>query len=81
MPAKLKEAKKPKEHRKTSEITQDYANQISKAGQLQYQIHVLTQDLGLVNDVLRDLNLEFAASQEAEKLAAQSEPKKEEPNA
>lgn len=56
------EQKKP---RSLSEIQSDYQNLCLKAGHVQYQIFALQKDLDLINDSLRDLNLE-AASVKAE---------------
>lgn len=60
----------PKKHRAISEIEQDYANLCAKAGSIQYQIHVAERDLGLLNEQLKDLNLEAAATKTAEKEAS-----------
>jgi hypothetical protein len=42
------------------DITKEYAEGCTKAGHLQYQIHVLSKDLEVLNGVLRDLNFEAA---------------------
>jgi hypothetical protein len=49
--------------RTQQEITVDYQKHVMKAGSIQYQIHALQKDLDLVNDQLRDLNVEYLARQ------------------
>lgn len=53
--------------RTLDEVKQEYANTCVQAGNLQYQIHALSKDLALVNDTMRELNLEAAKLQAAEK--------------
>lgn len=60
-----------KSHRPVSEIQQEFVNLASRAGQLQYQIATFQSDLAELNKVLRDLNLEGAASKAAEEKLAQ----------
>lgn len=55
-----------KKHRELAEIQQEYTNVCAKAGNLQYQIKALADDLVLINSTLRDLNLEAAASNAAQ---------------
>lgn len=62
----MPESKTP---RPFAEIQQQFNQLCFQAGQLQYQIFCLTKDLGLLNDNLRDINVEAAASQAAEKAA------------
>lgn len=72
----LKEVLNKKEPRKMPEIQAEYGNLVQKAGQIQYQVHVLNKDLEMLNSALRDLNMEAAASQEAEKASKPSESEK-----
>ncbi len=67
-----------KESRTVEEIQKDYTGLCLKAGHLQYQISVLTEDLKVVNSTLKDLNFEAAAVKAAE---VPKEPKKEDDNA
>lgn len=53
-------------HRSVDEIRQEYSNLCSKAGHLQYSIKCLKDDLELVNEQLKELNLEAAAAANAE---------------
>lgn len=50
------EAKK----RTVDDVKQEYSSLCAKAGHLQYQIHVHTKGLELVNTELRELNFEAA---------------------
>lgn len=59
-------------HRPISEISQQFVNLASRAGQLQYQIVEIQKDLDQVNAGLRDLNLEAAAVKAAEAAAGGS---------
>lgn len=54
------------------EIQTEYQNLCLKAGHLQYQVYTFGKDLDMVNQELRDLNLEAAAikAQEAKAEAA-----------
>ncbi len=52
--------------RTVTEIHQDYSNLCVKAGHLQYSLYALQIDLDLVNEQLKDLNVEGAAAQKAE---------------
>lgn len=62
----MSEAKK----RSIEEIQQAYQQACVRAGHLQYQVFALSQELEVVNQSLRDLNLEAAAVQaEASKSA------------
>ncbi len=62
--------------RTVTEIHQDYSNLCVKAGHLQYSLYALQIDLDLVNEQLKDLNLEGAAAQKAEaELKAAAEAK------
>lgn len=49
--------------RTVPEIQQEYTSECTRAGHLQYQIVTLSKDLDMLNDHLRDLNLEAAAAQ------------------
>lgn len=55
--------------RTVSEIQQSYTDLCVKAGHLNYSIFALKIDLALVNEQLKDLNLEGAAAQKAEQDA------------
>lgn len=59
--------------RSIQEIQQQYQNLCARAGHLQYTIKCTAEDLHMVNEQLKELNLEATA--------AQSEPKTEEPKA
>ena len=50
-----------KKSRKLSDIQAEYQGNCTKAGHLQYQIKTLSDDLAMVNGVLRELNLEASA--------------------
>lgn len=56
--------------RSLEEIKQEYMRMLARAGDLQYQIVIFSKDLELVNNSLRDLNLEAVKASEAEKQAA-----------
>lgn len=58
--------------RSFSEIQTEYQGLCTKAGHLNYQLFTLNKDLAMVNDTLRDLNLEAAAAKEAETKAAEA---------
>lgn len=51
---------KPVEMRSLDEIRQEYAELRAKAGELQYQVHIASEDLKFVNSKLRDVNNEAA---------------------
>lgn len=57
------------ERRSTEQLSAEYGKLCQQAGHLNYQIHAISKDLELVNEQLRELNLEAAANQQA----AQSE--------
>lgn len=59
----------PKKQRTIQEIQEQYQGLCLRAGHLQYQIHAHEIDLRLVNDQLRDLNLEAASVKAAEEEA------------
>lgn len=66
---------KPK--RSMEEIQRDYAILCQKAGHTQYQIDALSKELKILNEAIRDLNLEAAAlpqSQPASEPAPVSQP-------
>lgn len=48
------------------EIQQDYQGLALKAGHTQYQIFTLERDLELMNQTMRDLNIEASKVQQAE---------------
>lgn len=52
-------------NRPVSEIQTEYQGLCTKVGHIQYQIFVLSKDLALLNETLRDLNVEAARSQAA----------------
>lgn len=61
------EAKKP---RTVQDIQGEYQGLCAKAGHLQYQISALSADLKIINDTLKELNLEaFKLAGEAKKKA------------
>ncbi len=62
---------KPK--RTVAEIQQEYQGCCVKAGHCQYQLYTLEKDLEMINNTMRDLNLEAAASQAAEQEAKKAE--------
>lgn len=49
-------------------IHKEYSELCAKAGHLNYQIYTLSKDLELVNQQLRDLNLEASALSAAESV-------------
>ncbi len=49
-----------KKSRTIPEIQEEYGQLCFKAGQTQYQVHTLNKELVLINDTLRDLNIEAA---------------------
>jgi hypothetical protein len=57
--------------RTVTEIQQDYSQLCTRAGHLQYSLFALNLDLSVVNEQLKDLNIEGAAAQkEAASLKA-----------
>jgi len=69
-----KEFKAP---RKLEEIQAEYQRLCLQAGHIQYQMSTLEKDLSLLNEQMRDLNLEGAAAQKAAAEAAAKEAKEE----
>ncbi len=61
-----------KKERTVSEIQSEYSGLCARAGHAQYQISVMQKDLELINEQLRELNLEAAASS-AKEAAAKAE--------
>lgn len=61
------------EKRTVKEIQHQYAELCTRAGHIQYQIHALSRDLDLVNDTLREINLEAFEAQKVEDEAKKSE--------
>jgi hypothetical protein len=59
-------AENEKKPRSVSEIQGEYASLCTRAGDLQYRIFTFTKDLELLNQTLKDLNFEAAASRAAE---------------
>lgn len=59
--------------RSIAEIQAEYQNQCLKAGHCQYQIFTFSKELEMINQVLRDLNLEASAVKAAEDKVAQEE--------
>ena len=70
-----------KKQREIPEIQAEYQNLCMKAGHLQYSIKCHKDDLALINDQLRELNLEAAAAQAKAQEAAKQEQPKEQENA
>lgn len=68
---KKKRSAEEKKKRSVEEIRNEYGQLCAKAGHVQYQIAVLSDDLKFVNEQLKELNFEAAK-------AAQEAPKKEE---
>lgn len=60
--------------RSIAEIQQDYQSACLKAGHLQYQVFVYSKDLEMVNEQLREFNLEAAAVKAEEEKAKQEAP-------
>jgi hypothetical protein len=58
--------------RPISDIHAEYSNLCAKAGHIQYQIYNNNKDLEIINQQLRDINLE-AAKLQAEEDAAKAE--------
>jgi predicted nucleic acid-binding Zn-ribbon protein len=56
--------------RTMADVQQEYQNLCAKAGQAQYQIAILSKDLEMLNDALRDLNVEAATIQMQQSQAA-----------
>jgi len=52
--------------RTLEDVKKEYGDGCVKAGHLQYQIFTLSKDLEVLNNVLRDLNLEAAKLQNEE---------------
>lgn len=59
------------EKRTVEQLSGEYAQLCQKAGHLNYQIHAISKDLELVNEQLRELNLEAATLQASEKAASE----------
>lgn len=55
---------KPK--RSVEEIQQEYARVCTRAGHTQYQLYTLQKDLELINNTLRDLNIEASSAPKVE---------------
>lgn len=53
-------------------LRQQYVDECFKAGDLQYKIAQYQAELGLVNDKLKNINLEFAAIAEQESKDAEA---------
>lgn len=64
----LKKAKKV-DPRPLPEITQEYSNLVNQAGQVQYTIYAMQQDLEQINQKLVAVNHEAAARQKLDKEA------------
>lgn len=58
-----------KKARSVEDIRQEYSNLCTKAGHIQYQLKVWKDDLDLLNDQLKELNLEAAKAAQAEQAA------------
>jgi len=58
-----------KEERTVAVIQKQYTETCAKAGHLQYQLFTLNKDLELINNLLRDLNIEAATVAAKEKPA------------
>ena len=55
-----------KESRPIDQIQAEYQGLCTKVGHIQYQIFVLNKDLAVLNETLRDLNVEASLSQAAQ---------------
>lgn len=64
----------PGPKRSIPEIQQEYQNLCLKAGHLQYQVFTHERDIDMINNELRDLNLEVAAAKAEEAKEAASAP-------
>ena len=64
--------------RTLAEVTQEYNNTCAKAGHTQYQIFINKNDLSMINERLRELNLEAAAIKADEDAKAAAQPAKSE---
>lgn len=73
---KLKAAKKASATipREAQPIRDDYAKRLAKAGELQYQISVLTEELDQLNGEIKSLNYEFQARTDLDKQSQQETP-------
>lgn len=71
-----------KKERTLADIQLEYSNTAMRAGALQYEIKVKNDDLKLLNDRLRDLNMEFIAAKnkqaEIDKAVADAKAKEQE---
>lgn len=70
-----------KPSRTIPEIQQEYQQNCTRAGHLQYQIYTLEKDLALVNDLLRNLNFEASAAAPKPEPTSTPEAEKESTNA
>lgn len=68
----------PKAPRSMDAINQDYGRLVSQAGQSQYQITILSEDLKRLNEDLRTLNYEAAARNELDRQAKEADAPKTE---
>lgn len=69
------ETKKP---RAVAEIQQEFQRLCARAGFLEYQVYIHQSDLDTVNQTLKELNFEAAASARAAEEEAAKNPAKEE---
>lgn len=68
-----KPVKKMSVPRKLEEIQSEYGQTANNAGQLQYQIYILSSELETTNQLLRALNNEAAARNQLDKQTAAKE--------
>jgi len=61
--------------RTKEEIAREYSNLCTKAGHAAYQVATIQKDIELMHQTMRDLNLEAAAADKAEKEAANEQAK------
>ena len=75
MSAKSSRPAKPKSAtpRQLIDIQKDYQEKAFNAGQVQYQIYVLTKDLETLNELLEDVNKEAAARNQLDKETPKQE--------
>lgn len=75
--ARTKKFKLPKQPqpRSMDEINQDFGRLVAQAGQAQYQVSVISDDLKRMNDQIRSLNYEAAARKELDEKNAKEQAK------
>lgn len=69
-----------KETRTVVQVQSDYQNLCTRAGHVQYQLFTLEKDLSMINESLRNLNLEAASITAQEAKIAEESAQKEKSN-